>query len=189
MHHLPCLPGPLSQREYLWPEKKVGKATVQAIKAIEGSSGVSSAVAPIYPADDDWEELYDDRTGHAYWFNHASGETTWEEPHGLDVHQLRASQAEPPPPPMPPPPELPPPSPVMPRMPDPPPPASHPAAPRIPGMVALPAPTMLPPAPPPPPTSNGTLPAGWEAHEDTASGALYFFNVNTGETTWEAPQY
>ena len=50
MHHLPCLPGPLSQREYLWPEKKVGKATVQAIKAIEGSSGVSSAVAPIYPA-------------------------------------------------------------------------------------------------------------------------------------------
>lgn len=31
------------------------------------------------------------------------------------------------------------------------------------------------------------LPEGWEAHEDDDSGQIYFFNVFTGETTWEAP--
>mmetsp|Transcript_26833 Transcript_26833/g.68289 ORF Transcript_26833/g.68289 Transcript_26833/m.68289 type:complete len:161 (-) Transcript_26833:239-721(-) len=43
------------------------------------------------------------------------------------------------------------------------------------------------PAPPPPPPPRSALPAGWETHEDDSSGAIYFFNSLTGETTWERP--
>ena len=31
------------------------------------------------------------------------------------------------------------------------------------------------------------LPEGWEAHEDDETGEIYFFNVLTGESRWEAP--
>ena len=41
-----------------------------------------------------------------------------------------------------------------------------------------------PPMPPPPPTA---LPPGWEKHQDKASGEPYYFNVDTGESSWDRP--
>ena len=32
------------------------------------------------------------------------------------------------------------------------------------------------------------LPEGWEARKDEASGATFYFNLHTGEATWDAPQ-
>jgi len=109
-------------------------------------------------AEDDWEELFDDESQQPYWYNHADGETTWKVPAVL--------QTLPPAPPQ------------------------APTAPALPlttlPMIAAHAIAALPPPPPPPPPRSA-LPAGWETHEDDSSGAIYFFNSLTGETTWERP--
>lgn len=139
---------------------------------------------------DDWEELIDDDSGCKYWYNHETGDTTWEKPASL---MDGTDAALPPPPRMPPPADLPPP-PTLPNLPPP------PTLPNLPPAPALRAPQIAPPvvaalqtnalpAPPPPPTvaGGGKLPPGWEAHEDEASGVIYFFNGDTGETQWEAP--
>ena len=154
--------------------------------------------------EEDWEELHDDKSGHAYWFNHATGETTWDPPDGFETSEhidverlqsLRVSKGAPRPPPD----ELSSqseastsvhPTSIMPSIP----PQqfravaefSMPVAPQLPQLPALPAPP--PQFAPPPAAAQATLPPGWEAHEDDESGEIYFFNVNTGETTWEAPQ-
>jgi len=47
---------------------------------------------------------------------------------------------------------------------------------------------MYPAAAPPPPPSNA-LPAGWSEMRDPGSGAAYFYNANTGETTWTKPNF
>ena len=63
-----------------------------------------------------------------------------------------------------------------------------PSLPELPAPPTLPHMAALPPPPAPPPAPLSALPPGWEAHEDDESGAIYFYNVDTGETTWEAPQ-
>ena len=106
-------------------------------------------------------------------------ETTWEPPHGIDLGNLRMSQADPaPPPPMdlPPPPQLPTPA-ALTTLP------TYP--PQVPHAAALPAPPQPPAAAP----ALTSLPPGWEAHEDDETGAIYFYNVDTQETTWEAPRF
>ena len=44
-----------------------------------------------------------------------------------------------------------------------------------------------PPALPPLPAISSALPPGWEEHVDDGSGAPYWHNPTTGETTWEQP--
>ena len=114
-----------------------------------------------------WEELYDDESGMPYWYNHQTYETSWDKPAG--VIALEAPNAPPPPPSLP--------LTTLPMI-------GQQGAVSIPPLpVAMPA---LPP-PPPPPAAPAALPVGWEAHEDDDSGAVYFFNSATGETTWERP--
>ena len=47
--------------------------------------------------------------------------------------------------------------------------------------------TSPPALPPPLAISAPSLPPGWEEHVDDASGAPYWHNPTTGETTWEQP--
>ena len=139
---------------------------------------------------EEWEELIDDASGQPYWHNHVSGVTTWEMPPELSS----------PPPAIPLPSTLPPstlpaipalaslpPAPIIPQLPG----AltmATPATASYPGTASAHMPTFasLPPPPAPPPPAD-TLPSGWEMHEDDSSGAFYFFNVYTNETTWERP--
>ena len=44
-----------------------------------------------------------------------------------------------------------------------------------------------PPPPGAPPPSYGNLPPGWQAMSDPASGATYYYNATSGESTWTRP--
>ena len=53
---------------------------------------------------------------------------------------------------------------------------------------AGPAATMVMP-PPPPPSGEYGLPPMWSEHKDPNTGANYFYNSQTGATSWEKPVY
>merc|ERR1712161_132077 len=36
-------------------------------------------------------------------------------------------------------------------------------------------------------TTSNNLPTGWVEQEDTSSGQIYFYNISTGETSWDRP--
>lgn len=61
------------------------------------------------------------------------------------------------------------------------------------GPVALARPQQaVPPVPPPAPGQPGyvapaPLPLGWTEEKDEASGQAYFYNTETGETSWVRP--
>jgi len=44
-----------------------------------------------------------------------------------------------------------------------------------------------PPPPGPPPSGAGLLPPGWTPQVDPASGRAYYYNMQTGESSWTAP--
>lgn len=45
----------------------------------------------------------------------------------------------------------------------------------------------VPPPPPAPPPGSNALPPGWQAVKDPSSGQVYYYNQQTGATTWTNP--
>jgi hypothetical protein len=101
--------------------------------------------------------------GSTYYYNKKTKETRWDPPYADGGGA---------------PPDVPPPDGPPPDGAAVPPPAGPP-----PGSDAPPPPTG---APPPPPLPDASLPPGWEEIQQ-ADGSVYFFNVDTGASSWDRP--
>ena len=120
-----------------------------------------------------WTELIDPKTGHPYYFNTATKESSWTAPRGSPG--LSESSAPPPPP-----------SACYGGL------AAVAAAACAADRVSLPVASSS--APPPPPSTNwgaargaAGIGAEWTVATDPASGAMYWWNRDTGARTWEDP--
>ena len=120
-----------------------------------------------------WTELIDPKTGHPYYFNTATKESSWTPPRNSPG--LSESSAPPPPP-----------SASYGGL------AAVAAAACAADRVSLPVASSS--APPPPPSTNwgaargaAGIGAEWTVATDPASGAMYWWNRDTGARTWEDP--